>query len=534
MTYLLPGSAQEFPSFLKPGQKTAEQILARAARASLVFQHRMVQSGALRSSYHPKASIMLLGCCLVFLALMGLSAVLVAAGFVSRDNLDLLGRAIAFADGKAGMNDFLIGWTPIPYLATGLAQMVLGHSGLGAPVIVSILAMVAMTALVATRICLAKYPPVISAILCVAILAHPMALKALGESVGAIALLPLSFLLAQSFYNMRIRGSVSDLMSVSAILLVLGLSHPIGLVLALASLPVLPGILQPSMITKGLLASCMAVYFPLVFGLFGIVYCGWILAGDSFSLGATLVVNSVALGAKALPGQYALLFGGLGAVLPVLSVMAFAVRRRKILFLPALSLAGIAVATPLLALWLDIAGGVEIALLPAIGFGAAAISYYPVARLRQGLVLGTMAVSILASGFLLAMQEKDETARWTAAIMGKKVAPLPEGALLAGAFLKNQTDIMVDTKSAPQFMTGRQRASGLVAPGDQLFHSAYVTRRAFTQFIALHQDNVADSSQDEAALIFPKAFRQGISGYGLIYDVQGWRIFERNPKAAEQ
>jgi hypothetical protein len=120
------------------------------------------------------------------------------------------------------------------------------------------------------------------------------------------------------------------------------------------------------------------------------------------------------------------------------------------------------------------------------------------------------------------------------ALKGRNVDIERIAAINLGNATVGRDGILVDTLNAPAVVLGRGRARGLLSPSDEAFTLGILFSRIDTPFVAVPDPLIGTGAQDRLNKAFPLLYRRGATGYHLIYDNAGWRLFARTETALGQ
>jgi len=123
-----------------------------------------------------------------------------------------------------------------------------------------------------------------------------------------------------------------------------------------------------------------------------------------------------------------------------------------------------------------------------------------------------------------------EPGQWRAAAGGTQVTTAEAGGGAAvGRYLSGLDDVLIDTHAHPEVLATRDCSHGLIVPGDEAFVATVLTHRLTSRFVALTDPDSPEQFADDAiTLTFPTLYRDGAYGYRLVYDIGGWRVYERS------
>src|ERR1700692_1983107 len=262
-----------------------------------------------------------------------LVALAVRSGFVPDDSMRLWAGATSAGDGEISIGRIVAAYPTLPFVATAVVAL-LSFDGTPAPALLAagVLALVAVLWFESFRA--AGFSLVTAAIIG-------------GPADLCLALF--LYLFAGALYDLRVRGTASEVMAVGLALVGLAFSHPIGAAIAFAAVPFLIFAVQPSLAASSALNVVVALVFPAVFAVGAFYYLAWVFPGAGWSFfaapaeslaawraGVAGVLGDAPPGLLALDAGFAMAIAlALGAPLVVVALgLAF---RRRAAVAPALA-----------------------------------------------------------------------------------------------------------------------------------------------------------------------------------------------------
>jgi hypothetical protein len=280
--------------------------------------------------------------------------------------------------------------------------------------------------------------------------------------------------------------------------------------------------------------------FPTIFAAAAFLYVSWVFPGSGWSIfGApaeSLLAWSAVVARKfgeGLTGSLAL-DTALGVSLALMlgaPAAAFAtvwVRHRRPLVMPPLVFAAAAVAAAILAVATGLFGDPTAVTVAAPALAAAAIVRVPLAHARESLprVLALLALGWLGGVVGLALINPSTVTRFRMLLDGGADRERSDALALGGA-TSGREGVLVDSDNAPAVVLGREGAGGLLGPSNDAFAMTLLFGRTATPFVAMPDPRSATGENDKLNRAFPGLYRQGPSGYQLIYHNNTWKLFAR-------
>jgi hypothetical protein len=416
-----------------------------------------------------------------FAALLAVDGWLRQHGFIAAAVMHDWGEVVLYGDGKGSFREFTTTYPPIAFVLNVLAGVpIRGLSSLPPPVVIAALLAALLVATWVSALCTAGYGWRWSVVLTALVCLHPFFLYPATTGVGAVLLLIAVYWFATAYRASRIHGRVTDFMNLALALAFTAFVHPLGALICVLTLPFLALALPPALIARSALNSMLVLLFPLLFALGSFAY-----ENALFEDSATAFLRS--------------LMGHVPAVVP----------------------ADNATGTP--SVLLEIAA-------PLVALAVVAVRHWPAGSRQRGAVTALLLAGVALGWGVSFPWRSGEPALWREAAMGKPVAVEQNAEAMAlGRYLATRTDVLIDAPAHPEVLAARGSAHGLVVPTDDAFMLTTLTRQVHSRFIAIPDpDRPALLDDDQLAQTFPKLYAQGMRGYRLTYDANGWRVYERN------
>lgn len=485
-----------------------------------------------------------------FAALLAVNGWLRQHGFVPAGVMHDWGEIVLYSDGKGSFREFTTTYPPIAFALGVLAGVPIRQiSFLPPPVVTAALLAALLAATWATTLRAAGYGRWWSVVLMTLVCLHPFFLYQATTGVGAVLLLIAVYWFASAYRASRINGRVTDLMNLALALAFTAFVHPLGALICVLALPFLALALPPALIARSALNSMLVLLFPLLFALGSFAYENALFEDSAFSFlrnlfGHIPAVVQTGNGFGAVPSgplAWCIVIGVAAltvvAAMPValMPVLRWPQERGLARPIPALfALASVAVVG--VGIEAVTRGGTanpsalfEIA-APFVALATVAARHLPLSPRRRGAVAALLLAGVVLGWGVSFLWRSGEPALWRDAAMGVSVdVGQNAGAVALGRYLATRTDILIDASAHPAVLAARGSAYGLVVPTDDAFMLATLTRQIRTRFIAVPDPNVLAMLNDDLIIqAFAKMYEQGTRGYHLIYDNNGWRVYERN------
>lgn len=427
------------------------------------------------------------------------------------------GQAIMVAEHRALIQDVLAAYPPLPLLLS-VPFAYLPPLGITAATLAAIMVAGLTAAVLYYR--LRSEPVSLGVALPITLLValSPVAIQAVAAGPGAALLMLGMLMLCFGLFGMSSDAAVPDMMMTAIALALMVFSHPFGIVLMLATLPALAITSPPALFARAPVSVFLILMFPALFGLASFAYTRWVLGLEPLTFIAAAVgapdPGETGQPTHILPFMARICFW-LAVAVPVVVAFLYWSRARVAHLRPAAALAG----TLLLAAFLQVSfrGEADLPLILAMGLTLAAVCAIKAAREHRNAVLLLLCAGWAAGFFLPAAKPGP------ASVLGS--AP-PETAAAFARALCPLKGVMVDTRAHPQLARLCGTARGFVATGEIDFDIQIQSRRLTSPYV-LVEDQGGGGAFDLIARTFPDLYRHGASGYALIYDRAGWRLYAR-------
>jgi membrane protein XagC len=472
-----------------------------------------------------------------FVMALMLVALAVRNGLVPDDSLRLWAGATSAGDGEISIGRIVAAYPTLPFVATALVAL-FSFDGTPAPALLAagVLALVAGLWFGSFRA--AGFSLVTAAIITLILAFHPAMLRAIVGGPADLCLVLFLYLFASALYELRVRGTASEVMAVGLVLVGLAFSHPIGAAIAFASVPFLIFAVQPNLAASSALNVVVALVFPAVFAVGAFYYLAWVFPGAGWSFfaapaeslaawraGVAAVIGDAPPGLLALDASLAIAIAlALGAPLVVVAIgLAF---RRRPLVTPALVFIATLIAAAAVAVASSMAGEPSVIAVGAPVLTAIVVARVPLVRERLTLFVPLLAAGWLGGAASIVIVDPLTVTRVSALLHGDGDRERLDTLALGGAMV-GRDGILADTDNSPAIVLGRGRAHGLLEPAGEPFALALLFGRLDTPFVAVPDPQSNAGANDRVDKAFPALYRHGAAGYRVIYQNTTWRLFAK-------
>ena len=470
------------------------------------------------------------------LALM-LVALAVRNGFVPDNSMRLWAGATSAGDGEISIGRIVAAYPTLPFVATALVAL-FSFDGAPAPALLAagLLALVAGLWFKSFRA--AGFSLVTAAIIALALAFHPASLRAIVGGPADLCLVLFLYLFASALYDLRVRGTASEVMAVGLVLVGLVFSHPIGAAIAFASVPFLIFAVQPNLAASSALNVVVALVFPAVFAVGAFYYLAWVFPGAGWSVfaapaeslaawraGVAAVIGDAPPGLLALDASLAIAIAlALGAPL-VIVALGLAIRRRP-LVAPALVFIATLITAAAVAVASGMVGEPSVIAVGAPVLTAIVVARVPLVRERLALFVPLLAAGWLGGAASVVIVDPLTVTQVSALLHGAGDRERLDTLAVGGAMV-GRDGILADTDNSPAIVLGRGRAHGLFEPAGEPFALALLFGRLDTPFVAVPDPQSNAGANDRIDKAFPALYRHGALGYRVIYQNTTWRLFAK-------
>jgi hypothetical protein len=470
------------------------------------------------------------------LALM-LVALAVRNGLVPDDAMRLWAGATSAGDGEISIGRIVAAYPTLPFVATVLVAL-FSFDGAPAPALLaaSLLALVAGLWFGSFRA--AGFSLVTAAIITLILAFHPALLRAIVGGPADLCLVLFLYLFANALYDLRVRGTASEVMAVGLALVGLAFSHPVGAAIAFAAVPFLIFAVQPTLAASSALNVVVALVFPAVFAVGAFYYLAWVFPGAGWSFfaapaeslaawraGVAAVIGDAPPGLLALDASFAIAIAlALSAPLVIVALgLAF---RRRPLVAPALVFTATLITAAAVAVASGMVGEPSVIAVGAPVLTAIVVARVPLVRERLTLFVPLLAAGWLGGAASIVIVDPLTVTQVNALLHGEGDRDRLD-ALAVGGAMVGRDGILADTDNSPAVVLGRGRAHGLLEPASEPFALALLFGRLDTPFVAVPDPQSNAGANDRIDKAFPALYRHGAPGYRVIYQNTTWRLFAK-------
>jgi hypothetical protein len=474
-----------------------------------------------------------------FVVILALAATAARTGFLTDDALRLWAGASTAADGDFGIGRIVAAYPTLPFLTTTFIAWIT-PSGTPASALVSAGLFALLVGACFKAFLDAGLPRATAAAATVLIAFHPALVRAALAGPADMYLTVSLFAFAGALYALRARSGSSEVMAAGLLLLALAFAHPMGAAVAIASVPFLVFAVRPLLVASSAFNVVVALVFPTVFAVAGFAYVSWVFPGAGWSFFAAPTASLSAWSAQVarvfgdgVSGLLALdvslaMAAALAVGAPSALVMLLLVHRRRPLLVPALVFAATIVAATAISVTTGLFGDPTALAIAAPVLAATVLTRVPMpsAGLRP-FIIPLLALGWLGGTASLALVDPAAVAHARALLAGQSDEPERLDALGAGGAARTYDDVLVDADNAPAFVLGRGRARGILGPQSEPFALAVLFGRIESAFVAIPDPQSNPGANDRLNKAFPRLYRQGMPGYGVVYQNNTWRVFGR-------
>jgi hypothetical protein len=472
-----------------------------------------------------------------FVMALMLVALAVQNGFVPDDSMRLWAGATSAGDGEISIGRIVAAYPTLPFVATVLVAF-FSFDGTPAPALLAagLLALVAGLWFGSFRA--AGFSLVAAAVTTILLAFHPAMLRAIVGGPADLCLVLFLYLFANALYDLRMRGTASEVMAVGLTLVGLAFSHPIGAAIAFAAVPFLIFAVQPTLAASSALNVVVALVFPAVFAVGAFYYLAWVFPGAGWSFfaapaeslaawraGVAAAIGDAPPGLLALDASFAIAIAlALGAPLVIVALgLAF---RRRPLVTPALVFAATLIAAAAVAVASGMVGEPSVIAVGAPVLTAIVVARVPLVRERLTLFVPLLAAGWLGGAAGIVIVDPLTVTQVNALLHGDGDRERLD-ALAVGGAMVGRDGILADTDNSPAVVLGRGRAHGLLEPASEPFALALLFGRLDTPFVAVPDPQSNAGANDRIDKAFPALYRHGAPGYRVIYQNTTWRLFAK-------
>ncbi|MGH8441713.1 MAG: hypothetical protein ACRETF_02295 [Nevskiaceae bacterium] len=438
---------------------------------------------------------------------------------------------------QGGFNRFVLLYPQVQYYLVTMLSLIPGLKTPQAPYLISAVAAAGLLTHFTFRLRRAGVPgPMVAAVVLLTA-ANPVFLWGATNGGGEMLGITLYYVLGLSMIVLRYSHSLHSHILLGVVLLLFFITDARSVYLSLTLLPLLPLVVQRHIMAINPVAPVFVLYCPLVFMIGIWLALNWIYTGDSLAflkdpaspfLGAR--ISSDYLPWRAAFGNHfwaATAISGLLLLIcyPVLLMVQMQPMRRTRVWAAGVALAGMPVFASGLATWAEFTQSPADILVLVMGGVMALQTTGLMLRERPVAVLALMAAGMIGSLALFQTYPGVGMAGWFDAFAGRTVEYPRQGDLELGLWLRNQDGVMIDESTAYAAIAARGGAEGLVLTFSDRFKEGVNSGRPVTHWIAVPSPQRDPRQVDLINRYYPKLYTLGMTGYTLIYDRAGWRVY---------
>lgn len=439
-----------------------------------------------------------------------------ANGFVSASVVETAARAILLADGPAVFRATDAFYPPIPFTVALVLQATIGGGDALIPILMSAVTGAALLYLLYSNFVeKAAYRPDEAVILVLLIAINPLFLRALSEGSDVLLLAIGVWIYGRGLVNLRLTGAAPDMMKVAVGLLLIPLSQGYGLLIAAGTLPFLVLAARPSIFVVSPMGYLMSMFFPVVAAIGSLLFVSVVLKTTFFS-------SRIAAG----PGDagWAAL-AALAAPLMILVMVLARLAARPRYWMPLMALTAALVGAAALNQVYGIEPDPVLTAIPLIGAVAVALRLWPASGLRFFIAAALLLLSVPVAAWSIRTYGGPESQIWLDAVSGRGTLDSLSADRAAARFIAELDGVITDAERHPGLVTTLGDISPLVVAGQPGYDLAVAGGRPSGGYIAVRKEPGMLVTSDRLLRAFPDLEKKVPSGYELVYDKLGWRVF---------
>lgn len=438
-----------------------------------------------------------------------------ANGFISASVVETAARAILLADGPAVFRATDAFYPPIPFTMALVIQATIGGGALIPSVMSAVTGAVLLYLLYGNFIEKAAYRPLEAMILVLLIAINPLFLRALSEGSDVLLLIIGVWIYGRGLVNLRLTGAAPDMMKVAVGLLIIPLSQGYGLLIAAGTLPFLVLAARPSIFVVSPVGYLVSMFFPVVAAIGSLLFVSAVLKTTFFS--ARIAAGTGDAGWISL--------AALAAPLLVLAVVLARLAPWPRYWMPLLALTAALVGAAALNQVYGIEPDPVLTAIPLIGAVAVALRLWPTSELRFWIAAALLLLSVPVAAWSIRAYGGHESQAWLDAASGRGTMDPLQADRAAALFIARLDGVIADAERHPGLVTTIGDISLLVVAGQPGYEFALAGGRPSSGYLAVRKDPEMLVTSDRLLRAFPDLEKNVPSGYELIYDIQGWRVF---------
>ncbi|MBY6002701.1 hypothetical protein KUV62_02200 [Salipiger bermudensis] len=442
-----------------------------------------------------------------------------ANGFLSSATIQMWAKAIVMTDGPAAFRATDAFYPPLPFSVALVMQSLSGGTGIPLPHVLS----AALGGLLAVAwyynlLNRAAYDRLSAVLVVLLLVLNPIFLRCLSEGPSIMFLILGSWLYFRGLVNIRLFGTAPDMMKVALGLLVATMSHELGVLFALASLPALVLAARPSLLVVSPTGYLVSMFFPVAAAVLSLFFVSAVLKTNFFAV-QLLSPDSSWAGAT---------FLALLCLLPVPLMVIFRLFVQPRFSMPLggviLTLVGMALLNRVYPVEPD----PILVAAPALGAAPVAARWWTRTSLRSTPLAALTLLSALLGFWALGALGGQESRAWLQAATGRPVPnPVAEAAQVA-AFLRDQDGVLADVERHPDLVAAMGNARNFIAAGDPAYDRVLFGGRPAGNFVVIEVEENAPVVRDRLLRALPGLKNNNDSRFELVYDSGGWMVYRLN------
>ncbi|MCA0961752.1 hypothetical protein [Salipiger bermudensis] len=440
-------------------------------------------------------------------------------GFLSSATIQMWAKAIVLTDGPAVFRATDAFFPPLPFAIVLVMQWLSGGTGIPLPHVLS----AAVGGLLAVAwyhnlLNRAAYDRVSAALVVLLLLLNPIFLRALSDGPSMMFLILGAWLFFRGLVNIRLFGTAPDMMKVGLALLIATMSHELGVLFALATLPALVLAARPSLMMVSPWGYLVSMFFPVVAAVLSLFFISAVLKTDFFAV--QMLSPDIAWADATFVAILCLLPVPLMVILRLLPQARFSMPLAGIV----LTLAGMALLNRVYPVQPD----PVLVAAPALGAIPVAARWWPRSALRALPLTALLLVSAALGGWAMGALGGPESRAWLQAARGGTVTnPVQEAAPVA-AFLRDREQVFADVERHPDLVAALGHARNFIAAGDPAYDRVLFGGRPAGEFVVVGVDENAPVVRDRLLRALPRLKNNKDSRFDLVYNSENWMVYRVN------
>ena len=296
------------------------------------------------------------------------------------------------------------------------------------------------------------------------------------------------------------------------------MSHELGVLFALATLPALVLAARPSLLLVSPSGYLVSMFFPVVAAVLSLFFISAVLKTDFFAV-QLLSPDSTWAGATFL-AILCLLPVPLMVILRLLPQARFSMPLAGIV----LTLAGMALLNRVYPVQPD----PVLVAAPALGAIPVAARWWTRTSLRSTPLAALLLLSGMLGGWALGALGAAESRAWLQAASGRTVTNSVAQAAQVAAFLRDREEVLADVERHPDLVAALGHARNFIAAGDPAYDRVLFGGRPAGAFIVVGVDQNEPVVRDRLLRALPRLQNNRDSRFDLVYDTGNWMVYRVN------